>query len=289
MLRILLTLVAANFLVFLWLLGSFDSYLAGGRDPDRISQQVDTDRLKVAPAGRTSNAGASNVASAAVPGNPGRPNPDAPNTVNPDSATATTQVPPASTSGADSQNNGRASPIISNLLACGEFAPLDAAMLARVRTFFTDHAAYFVSEIETLPDTASYLVYSTPTENLAAAQRKFLDFKRQGFEDIAVISEGARQFGMSFGAVRTEALAKALVESLTRRGVRSLRIAAADPDALRSVARFRYQAGGEGLPTDVSKDLEALGAGLGLTATACTPKPAARPAARTATRTASKL
>ena len=165
-------------------------------------------------------------------------------------------------------------------MACSELAPLDELSLARARKFFADHSAYFVTEVEPLDEPPSFLVYSVPSEDLAAAQRKFVDFKRQGFEGIAVITEGPRRFGMSFGTVRTEALAKAMIDSLTRRGVRSLRIDARDPNAVRTVMRFRYQAGDQGLPTEVSKELQSLSTEMGLKPAACAARAAGRPAAK---------
>ncbi len=265
MLRFLLTLLAANFLVFMWLRGAFDSYLTGARDPDRLNQQVDAERLKVASTLR-------NPVAPKIPApeqKPALPGPEA-------------GSPSATTSAPNPNPNPETPPLAlnPNLLACSELGPLDESMLERARKFFADYAAYFVSEVEPVDEAPSFLVYSVPAEDLAQAQRKLADFKRQGFEGIAVISEGPRRFGMSFGSVRTEALAKAMVESLTRRGVRSLRVAPRDPNAAKSVFRFRYQAGEQGLPTDVSKELQQLGADLALAPAACATKTAGRPATK---------
>ncbi len=289
MLRILLTLLAANFLVFLWLRGSFDSYLSGGRDPDRVNQQVDAERLRVAPPGRAPNAGASKPTTnlpGVVPGQSG---------VSAPVADSTAAIPGVGAPGggisdpsggrtgsaANPDNPGNLpSRMNTNLLNCSEFAPLDAAKLTQARKFFSEHAAYFVSEIDSVPAPAIFRVYTLPLDGPEAAQKKFNDFRRQGFEGIAVITEGSQRWGMSFGAVATEALAKAMVESLTRRGVRNLRIDSGDPDASKSLVRFRYQGGEQGLPPEVNKDLLALGAELGLKPVDCASKPATRPNTR---------
>jgi hypothetical protein len=304
--RILLTLLAANFLVFMWLRGAFDSYLTGARDPDRLNQQVDAERLRVASASRAqptpagkptvSTPGAVPVPGAGSPvaadssnANPGLNSGAANATPAPASAPASaTASAPGSNTGTGTESRPAAAPnaptlpltLDANLLACSELAPLDELLLARARKFFADNSAYFVTEVDAIDEPPSFLVYSVPSEDLAAAQRKFVDFKRQGFEGITVITEGPRRFGMSFGTVRSEALAKAMVDSLTRRGVRSLRIDGRDPNAVRTVIRFRYQAGDQGLPTEVSKELQSLSTELGLKPVSCVARAAGRPAVK---------
>ena len=289
MLRILLTLLAANLLVFLWLRGSFDSYLPGGRDPDRVNQQVDAERLRVAPTGRGQNAGTSKAGMnlpGVVPGQSGVAAPAAetpasiPGVVAPGSGVSDPLGGRAGNAANPDNPGNTPARINTNLLSCSEFAPLDAAKLTQARKFFSEHAAYFVSEIDAVQEPASFRVYTLPVDSLEAAQKKFNDFKRQGFEGIAVITEGSQRWGMSFGALGTEALARAMVESLSRRGVRNLRIDSGDPDTSKSLVRFRYQGGDQGLPPEVNKELLAFGAELGIKPVVCAFRPAARPNAR---------
>lgn len=161
------------------------------------------------------------------------------------------------------------------VLACNEFATLNATRLARARSFFGQHPAYFEIETDVLEEGVSLLVYTPPVENQAAAQKKLADFRRQGFEDIAIISEGPQRLGMSFGTFKHEAAARAMVDNLTNRGVRNLRIA--ERDASRTLLRYRYPGGDNGLPRDLRVRLTALAAEIGQTPRACT---AARPAVR---------
>lgn len=302
MLRILLTLVAANLLAFLWIRGSFDSLLAGARDPDRLNQQVEADRLRVAAADRAANtagakpsarpapgAASSTPAGAGGPagatagvGAPVQPANPAAAGNNPGATPAggsATGAPAGGSpaSGAPSEpvnattipSGGLAARGDLSLLACSEFGPLDDSKLIRARNFFNEHAAYFMSEVEPVEDPPLFLVYALASESMQQAQRKLLDFKRQGFEGIAIINEGQYRLSMSFGTFRTEEAAKAVVENLTRRGVRNLKIAGRDLSNSKSMIRYRYQAGDQGPPKEISDKLIALGGELGVTPNLC--------------------
>lgn len=284
MLRLLLTLIAANLLALLWWQGALDSIVGSGRDPERVRQQVDADRLRVVPLDRLKNGAA-----------PGQPNPSAQAGANPSAAanpSAGATAPPNSSPGAPpvasppsgigqqaGTGNGTAasSPAATTVrgadnpdgadkpafdqrtAACQQLAPLEEAAVARARSFFGEHPRYFVHEVQAFDEgPPQWHLVTVPSENLEAAQRKFADFKRQGFDDFTVLLEGPYRYGLSFGKFRSEQAARRLMEALDKRGVRSMRIlpprAAGAP--ARSTLRYRYPA--DALPPKVGAGLASL-------------------------------
>lgn len=244
MLRLLLTLLVANLLALLWWQGALDSIVASGRDPERMRQQVDADRLKVVPLERLK---AANSAAA---------------TAGPASTLASPVAAPvgptsAATAGQTALAGGDTDVPNSRAAACQTLAPLDDAALTRARPYFAENARYFAHEIEALEDLPpSWNVVTVPSENLAAGQKKYADFKRQGFEDFSLLLDGPYRFGLSFGSFRSEQAARRQVDQLERRGVRSMRILASRASTGRSMIRYRYVP--ELLPALVSAGLAAL-------------------------------
>ncbi|MFT3801231.1 MAG: hypothetical protein QM766_08420 [Burkholderiaceae bacterium] len=55
----LVLLIVANVLAFMWWRGSLDDFFGSPREPDRIARQVDPDALKIVPPSRSPAAGAS--------------------------------------------------------------------------------------------------------------------------------------------------------------------------------------------------------------------------------------
>ncbi|MFT4102410.1 MAG: hypothetical protein QM674_15495 [Burkholderiaceae bacterium] len=54
--RVLLLLIVANTLAFLWWRGSVDDFLGSPREPDRVARQINPDALKIVPPSRTPGA-----------------------------------------------------------------------------------------------------------------------------------------------------------------------------------------------------------------------------------------
>lgn len=238
MARVLVTLLAANLLAFLWLRGTFDDYLGAGRDPERLSLQVEANRLQVI--------GGERPPAGALPAQPAGTASGSPMPVPP---------VPAASGGA-------------GVLVCNELSALDESALVRVRAFFSEYPTAYSTEIQAESEPPLLLVYTLPVEDQAAAQRKLIDFRRQGFENLAIIQTGKYRLGMSFGTFRTEDQARALVERLTQRGVRNLRIGQLEPAILRASVRYRYSANEAGPTTEARDKLAAL-----LTQLVLSPKP----------------
>lgn len=238
MARVLVTLLAANLLAFLWLRGTFDDYLGAGRDPERLTQQVEANRLQVI-GGERSPAGVVPSQSAA-----------------PATGSASPALPaPAATAGA-------------GVMVCAEISPLDEAALIRMRAFFAEYPSAYSTEIQAESEPPLMLVYTLPTEDLVAAQRKLADFKRQGFENLTIIQSGKYRLGMSFGTFRSEEQARALVERLTQRGVRNLRVGQLEPALVRASVRYRFITSDAGPPQEARDKLATL-----LSQQALSPKP----------------
>lgn len=241
MARVLVTLLAANLLAFLWLSGTFDNYLGAGRDPERLSLQVEANRLQVI--------GGERPPAGPIPAQPA---------ASTDGSSAPAAPGPAAAAGAAA-------------LVCAEISALDEAALVKVRAFFSENPTAYSTEIQAESEPPLWLVYTLPVEDLPAAQRKLNDFKRQGFENLAIIPTGRYRLGMSFGTFRTEDQARTLVERLTQRGVRNLRIGQLEPAIVRASVRYRYSTSESGPSAQTRDKLAALLAQLSLTPKPCDP------------------
>jgi len=71
-------------------------------------------------------------------------------------------------------------------------------------------------------ETAGWWVYIPPQANRAAAQKKAMELKKLGVEEYFVVQEEGRQrWALSLGVFRSEEAAKARLEALRVRGVKS--------------------------------------------------------------------
>jgi len=107
-------------------------------------------------------------------------------------------------------------------LAClewGSFSPADAVRAAQRLEPLALGArlAQFRGE-----ETAGWWVYIPPQANRAAAQKKAVELKKLGVDEYFVVQEEGRQrWALSLGVFRSEEAAKARLEALRVRGVKS--------------------------------------------------------------------
>ena len=107
-------------------------------------------------------------------------------------------------------------------LAClewGSFSPADAERAAQRLEPLALGARLAQYRGE---ETAGWWVYIPPQANRAAAQKKAAELKKLGVEEYFVVQEEGRQrWALSLGVFRTEDAAKARLEALRARGVKS--------------------------------------------------------------------
>jgi hypothetical protein len=107
-------------------------------------------------------------------------------------------------------------------LAClewGSFSPADAVRAAQRLDPLALGARLAQYRGE---ETAGWWVYIPPQANRAAAQKKAAELKKLGVDEYFVVQEEGRQrWAVSLGVFRTEEAAKARLEALRARGVKS--------------------------------------------------------------------
>lgn len=227
-------LIAANVVAFLWWHGDFASWSGSNREPDRLRQQIDADRVKVLPpAARAVQQGAS-----AVPAATGAP--------------------------AAAAGPGTPAPVES----CLEIGPLEETRSARVRRFLAE-TPLVRGEIEPLGDAGTWMVYLPPSETLAMAQRRAADLRRLGVRDLYLMPDGPYRLGISFGLLRSEEAARALTDSLAQQGVRGLRIALRGASEPRFSFRLHAVGGDSPQARELAQRLSALQAELGVGSQPC--------------------
>ncbi len=238
-------LIAANVVAFLWWHGEFASWTGSSREPDRLRQQVDADRLKVLPTpGRAMQGGG--------PAAPGVP-----------AASGTSGTPTASGAPVAS-GPAAAGPVES----CVETGPLEETRSARVRRFLTE-TPLVRGEIEPLGDAGVWMVYTPPSETLAVAQRRAADLRRLGVRDLYLMPDGPYRLGISFGLFRSEEGARALMDSLTQQGVRGLRVVLRGANEPRFSFRLYLAAGDSPQARELAQRLAALQTELGVNPLPC--------------------
>ncbi len=229
---VLVLLLALN--AFLFSLASGWLTLWDARDPDRLRRQVDSERITVLSAGGPQvgpqNSAApqpgttSAVASAST--EPSRTGPGMPSGMAPNAPVNSTP-------------NVEASGVPVAQLVCLEFPAMEFERAQAIEVSMNQ--AGIAVELKTVENNPSYIVYLAPSESIKEAQRKLAELKRIGVTDAFLMQEGPLKLGISLGLFRAEEGAKALVQQLSAKGIRSAKISAGN--ALRS-AKVTLKASG---------------------------------------------
>ncbi len=187
-------LLLANAGLFAYQQGYFEALMPSGREPARISQQLNADKIRLVPATEAKRL-AEPPASAPVPA--------------PDTA-------PSPVSAVEKKDEA---------LACaeiGNFSPEEArqisAQLAELSlgSRLTRHPVLEV---------ASHMVYIPPQPDKDAAEKKAGELRRLGIDDFFIIQDNSPlRWAISLGVFKQEEAARAHLASLNQKGVRSARI-----------------------------------------------------------------
>ncbi|HEY8607047.1 MAG TPA: SPOR domain-containing protein [Noviherbaspirillum sp.] len=245
MLKILFSvLLLANAGLFAWQRGYLESLVPSGREPARMDNQINPDKLRLlpppAPAEAAPAAGAGNAPSegqdkAATPAQaPAIPAPvPAQPPASPAPASGRSNAPaPAADTRAEARTEGMPVPVNADAaapapqrLACTEIGDFDADGAKR---FGARIAALDLGGHATrrpLQEVSSHVVYIPPQPDKEAVERKAGELRRLGVEDFFIILDNSPlRWGISLGVFKQESAAKAHLAALTERGVRSARI-----------------------------------------------------------------
>lgn len=195
------TLLLANAGLFAYHQGYLDQWVSERREPARVRQQVNADKLKVLPSG---------AASAAVPG----------------AAAAASSAPAASSASA-----GMAASAVAladkkpESPACVEIGNFTEADAKRFETQFAPLALGQHLSRRTVQETASHLVFIPSQGSKDLAEKKTGELERLGVTDFFVIADEPNlRWAISLGIFRSADAAKARLVELNKQGVRSARI-----------------------------------------------------------------
>jgi hypothetical protein len=199
-----LLLLAANLAFFAWL--RFMAPPDRALDPQPMAQQLEPDKLRIATESELAQIAA--TPPPAAPG-PASGKPAAPQAPEPAAAAAKPATPPEPAP-----------------LACVEWGGFSVQDAPRAEQRLEPLAlgarlAQFRGE-----ESATWWVFIPPQPSRAAAQKKAAELKKLGVDDYFVVQEeGKLRWALSLGIFRTEEAARARLEALRVRGVRSAQVA----------------------------------------------------------------
>jgi hypothetical protein len=222
---LLVLLLAVNALLFCVASGWLSLWEA--RDPDRQRRQVDAERITVISASGLP----SGTPASSTPGNPGSAADASKNAAESNASAPSNAVSSASPSvgqsgNSDNKTSEGIAPLAANTpsgpTSCLEFPPLELEKAQAVETSMRQIGiSVELKPIETSP---SYIVYLAPSESAKEAQRKLAELKRLGVTEAFLMQDGPLKLGISLGLFRAEDGAKALVQQLSAKGIRSAKI-----------------------------------------------------------------
>ncbi|QDZ29171.1 SPOR domain-containing protein [Noviherbaspirillum sp. UKPF54] len=222
-------LVLANAALFSYQRGYLDWWLPSGREPARLANQLNADKIKLASApsaapGTAAAGAASSAASSVAPVAPAEP--ATPAQAAPAPVTAPAAVPAAVANAAPA---APAPPPPEKkkpaMIACTEFGNFNAEDAKRVSAQLT--ALAIGSRIEQRPvrEVTSHIVYIPPQADREAAEKKAEELRGLGVSDIFIIQDNSSlRWGISLGVFKTEEAARTHLANLNQKGVRSARI-----------------------------------------------------------------
>jgi hypothetical protein len=184
-------LLLANAALFAYHQGYLETLVPSGREPGRIGNQLNADKIRVIPAPETT-------------------------------ATASAPAPAAAVAAASASAQTAAPQIAITCTEVGNFNRQDAAQFA------TKLAALSLgSKVSKRPITeiATHIVYIPPLPDLDAAKKKAGELQRLGVTDYYIIQDNSNmRFGISLGVFKQEEAARDQLAKLNQRGVHSARI-----------------------------------------------------------------
>lgn len=215
------TLLLANGALFAYHQGHLDSFLPVSREPARLAQQINVDKIRLLPTG-TEPAERAPASPTAHPA--GDPAIDPASKAEPVTAAATmvaaaNAAPPVDKKAdADKRVDSRACTEIGNFseVDAGRFEARLAALAPGARL-----SRRVIREI------SSHMVYIAPQGSKESADRKVDQLRGLGVTDFYMIQDQSEmRWGISLGIFSTEEAAKKRLEQLKQQGVRTARIGA---------------------------------------------------------------
>lgn len=185
-------LLLGNAGLFAYWQGHFDTLLSSGREPARMKEQLNADKVRLV-----------------LPPAP------APAPTVPEPAPET--APQAAAPAAEVRK-----PVVLACTEIGNFSPDEA------KRFTTEIAALSLGERvkqRALQEVSSHIVYIPPQADKEGAEKKAGELRRLGVDDFFIIQDNSpMRWGISLGVFKHEEAARAHLAALGQKGVRSARI-----------------------------------------------------------------
>ncbi|MEA5098569.1 MAG: SPOR domain-containing protein [Burkholderiaceae bacterium] len=214
----------ANGALLAFRLGYFDPLFASKNEPQRMENQLNVDKIRVVSSSTPKAPTASADPSAAA----------APSTPALAPAAASTPATVAAPAPAPAPAAEKPQPPV----ACTEIGEFSLAETKKIEPRLATLSLGERQARRNIRDVASYIVFIPPQGSKLAADKKVAELKRMGVTNYFVIQDNSSlRTGISLGVFKTEAAAKAQLNSLNQKGVRSARIGARSV----STSRVAYQ------------------------------------------------
>lgn len=167
--------------------GYFDAMLPSGREPARMKEQINADKIKLIP-------------------------PPAPNV--PPPVTVPEPAPVVATAAANA-----------DVIACTEIGNFNPEEAKRFSTQIATLALGGRVSQRAIQEVASHMVYIPPQADKDAAEKKASELRRLGVDDFFIIQDNSTlRWGISLGVFKQGEAARAHLANLNQKGVRSARI-----------------------------------------------------------------
>ena len=240
-------------LVNLGLYGYNAGYLGNGslegREPARVTNQINADRIRridtapVLPSGAIDAAGVAvaarsvSVGPVAATTPPGSPGPGTP---------ANAVVTVAANDSSDSSTPAMPAPSAvqalagSNGAACMEVGNFDAAEARRFNTLLAPLALGERLSRRSVQELERHIVYIPPASDKEGAERKAAELRRLGIDDFYIIQDNTNlRWGISLGMFKTVDAARLHLANLAQKGVGTAKVAARPGNSAKTAFQLR--------------------------------------------------
>lgn len=203
-------LLLANAGLFAYQQGHLDALLPSGREPARVANQLNADKIRLIPSPDVAKtADAPVTAPASTPPSPPAAVPPSP--------------PPVAQAPAEEEK--RPEPKKPEVLACveiGNFSPAEAQRFGALLAMLP--LGDRVSQKNTR-ETLTHMVYIPPSADRESAEKKAAELKQLGVEEFFIIQDNSNMhWAISLGVFKTEEAALAHLRGLNEKGVSTARI-----------------------------------------------------------------
>jgi hypothetical protein len=206
-------LIVANSTLLAFRFGYLESLLPGKSEPQRLSQQLNADKIKLIPVTKPASAVAvaSTSAASAVA--------SAPSAAGAQASVSAPSVPVAPPAPAPEKAN--------KLVACTEVGTFASNETKKFESRLTSLALGERMTKRSIQEVATHMVFIPPQTSKEGAEKKASELKKLGVTNFFIIQDNSKlRWGISLGVFKTEAAAKKYLASLSKQGVRSARVGA---------------------------------------------------------------